>query len=81
MKDKRLSKLQTFYLLNLLRMKIENYIRIVAWTIVLITSIAWYFHHEYWLFVTMFVWANLLQFGFTWFCPLKNILKKFWVKE
>lgn len=33
------------------------------------------FVHKYWLFFTAFVGANLLQFGFTKFCPLALILK------
>ncbi len=33
------------------------------------------FVHKYWLFVTAFVGANLLQFGFSKFCPLAMILK------
>jgi hypothetical protein len=32
-------------------------------------------HHPYWLFLTAFVGANLLQASFTGFCPLAKILK------
>jgi len=39
------------------------------------------FHSAYWLWFTAFVGANLLQFGFTGFCPLGLILKKLGVKE
>jgi hypothetical protein len=39
------------------------------------------FHHPYWLFVTAFVGANLLQFGITKFCPLALILKALGVAE
>jgi hypothetical protein len=39
------------------------------------------FHSSYWLWFTTFVGANLLQFGFTGFCPLGMILKKLGVKE
>ena len=39
------------------------------------------FHSSYWLFFTAFVGANLLQFGFTKFCPLGIILKKIGVPE
>lgn len=34
-----------------------------------------------WLWFTAFVGANLLQSGFTKFCPLDTILKKLGVKE
>ena len=33
------------------------------------------------LWFTAFVGANLFQSGFTKFCPLENILKKFGVKD
>lgn len=39
------------------------------------------FHHAYWLFLTAFVGANLLQFGFSKFCPLGMILKTLGVPE
>jgi hypothetical protein len=32
-------------------------------------------HHPYWLLLTAFVGANLLQASFTGFCPLAKILK------
>ena len=39
------------------------------------------FVSRYFLFVTAFVGANLLQFGFTKFCPMGLILKKLGVPE
>lgn len=39
------------------------------------------FHSKYWLFFTAFVGLNLLQFGFTKFCPLGLILKTLGVRE
>jgi hypothetical protein len=39
------------------------------------------FVHKYWLFFTAFVGANLLQFGFSKFCPLASILKALGVPE
>ena len=39
------------------------------------------FHSGYWLWFTTFVGANLLQSGFTGFCPLGIMLKKLGVKE
>lgn len=39
------------------------------------------FVSRYWLLLTAFVGANLLQFGFTKFCPLATILKKLGVPE
>jgi hypothetical protein len=39
------------------------------------------FMSKYWLWFTAFVGANLLQFGFTKFCPMNIILKKLGVPE
>jgi hypothetical protein len=39
------------------------------------------FMSKYWLWFTAFVGANLLQFGFSGFCPLGIILKKLGVPE
>jgi hypothetical protein len=39
------------------------------------------FHSQYWLFFTAFVGLNLLQFGFSKFCPLALILKALGVPE
>ena len=39
------------------------------------------FMSKYWLWLTAFVGANLLQFGFTKFCPMGIILKKLGVPE
>jgi hypothetical protein len=38
------------------------------------------FHHHYWLWFTAFVGFNLLQSGFTQFCPLEIILNNLIVK-
>lgn len=39
------------------------------------------FHSKYWLLFTAFVGLNLLQFGFSKFCPMGFILKAFGVPE
>ncbi|MCW5198840.1 DUF2892 domain-containing protein [Desulfobulbus sp. F4] len=39
------------------------------------------FVHKYFLFLPLFVSLNLLQFGFSRFCPLGLILKKLGVPE
>lgn len=67
-------------------MNTENLIRIFAGTMIL-ASLALgadaspVFHSRHWLWLTAFVGANLLQFGFTGFCPLKLILNKVGVKS
>lgn len=57
-------------------MKLQQVMRITIGLFVLLSSLLGYFHHKYWLFFTMFVGANLIQFGFTGFCPLEKIYKK-----
>ena len=39
------------------------------------------YHSSYWLLFTAFVGANLLQFGFSKFCPLSAILKALGVPD
>lgn len=63
-------------------MTIERIIRVVAGTFVLISlalgvSASPVFINVNFLWFTVFVGANLFQSGFTGFCPLEMILKKF----
>ena len=57
-------------------MIIENKIRAVAGVFILSSLVLSRIHSEYWLFLTAFVGANLLQSAFTGFCPLEKILRK-----
>lgn len=63
-------------------MTIERIIRIVAGAFVLVSlalgvSTSPVFISSNFLWFTVFVGANLFQSGFTGFCPLEMILKKF----
>ena len=62
-------------------MKTENYIRIIAGLFIFSSTILSIVHSRYWLIFTAFVGLNLLQFGFTNFCPLEIGLKKIGVKN
>jgi hypothetical protein len=67
-------------------MTVERYIRIFAGTFILLSLALGVqgspiFVSEWFLLFTAFVGANLLQFGFTNFCPLSLILKKAGVPE
>ncbi|MDO9106813.1 MAG: DUF2892 domain-containing protein [Methylovulum sp.] len=67
-------------------MTIERIVRIVAGCFILLSlglGVAGspLFHNSNWLWFTAFVGANLLQSGFTQFCPLELILKKLGVKK
>lgn len=57
-------------------MKPEDFIKVFAGTIVLVTSLLGYLHSKYWLFATMFVGLNLMQFAFTGFCPADKVYRK-----
>lgn len=57
-------------------MTVERIIVIFAGTFILLSLALSHFHHPYWLWFTAFIGANLLQSGFTGFCPLAIILKK-----
>ncbi len=62
-------------------MKIENIVRGVAGTFIILSLALSRLHHEYWLFFTAFVGLNLFQSAFTGICPMVGILKKLGFKE
>ncbi len=57
-------------------MKMDQYIRAIAGSFILISLILSHLHSPYWLFFTAFVGLNLLQSAFTKICPMENILEK-----
>ena len=62
-------------------MTVDRWIRVFAGTFILISlalgvEASPLFVNQWWLAFTAFVGLNLLQFGFTNFCPLGLILKK-----
>ena len=58
-------------------MTVERYIRIIAGSFILISLALAHFVSLHWLWFTAFVGANLLQSGFTKWCLMEDILKKF----
>ena len=56
-------------------MSIDRIVMLFAGTVVLVSLVLSQLHHVYWLFLTAFVGANLLQASMTGFCPLASILK------
>ena len=58
-------------------MKLENWIRAIAGTFVLISLTLGYVHSPYWHLFTAFVGLNLLQSAFTHWCLMEKILLKF----
>lgn len=62
-------------------MKMEQWIRAIAGTLILISVGLGYFHHRYWFFFTAFVGLNLLQSAFTKWCLMEDILEKLGVAK
>ncbi|MDY6824519.1 MAG: DUF2892 domain-containing protein [Thermodesulfobacteriota bacterium] len=61
-------------------MNIDKGVLIMAGTVILITVLLGWLNSGYWFLLTAFVGANLIQSGFTGFCPASMILKAFGVK-
>ena len=61
-------------------MSIDRIVMMFAGAVILVSIIFSQLHHVYWLFLTGFVGANLLQASFTGFCPLASILKSLGIK-
>ncbi len=59
----------------------ERVIRAVAGTFVLTSVLLAFTVNIQWLWLAVFVGANLLQSSFTKFCPLEMILTKFGVSK
>ena len=57
-------------------MAMEDYIRAIAGSFVLISLALGYFHSPYWHLFTGFVGLNLLQSAFTQWCLMEKILEK-----
>ena len=61
-------------------MTIENAVRLMAGSMVLISLLLAQLFSPYWLLLTCFVGLNLVQSSFTGFCSAEIILKKFFYK-
>lgn len=57
-------------------MSIENIIRALAGTLVLAGVGLAHYVHPNWIWLTVFVGANLLQSAFTGFCPAEILLRR-----
>jgi len=57
-------------------MTLENSIRMLAGTMVLLSLVLYYFVSPWWLLMTAFVGLNLLQSSVTKFCPAEMILAR-----
>jgi len=57
-------------------MKMENAIRILAGTMILLSLALGHWVHPNWHFLGVFVGVNLIQSAFTGFCPAEKILAR-----
>ncbi len=62
-------------------MNINNSIKLIAGSFILISVLLGHFANNYWFLFTVFVAVNLIQSSFTKWCLLEKILKKAGVKE
>ena len=62
-------------------MKLENAVRVMAGTMVLISLGLAHWVNQWWLLLAVFVGVNLIQSAFTGFCPATIILKKLGVGQ
>ncbi|MDE2233927.1 MAG: DUF2892 domain-containing protein [Gammaproteobacteria bacterium] len=61
-------------------MNIDKLVFRIAGSLVLVSLALGYWLSPYWLWLTAFVGANMLQASFTGFCPLAKILAKLKVR-
>jgi hypothetical protein len=57
-------------------MNIDRFVLAFAGTVVLLSVALAHFVSAWWLLLTVFVGANLLQSAFTGFCPLAMVLRR-----
>lgn len=62
-------------------MTIDRLVLRFAGTLVLLSLLLAHFHSPWWLWLTAFVGANLLQSSFTGFCPLAMVLRRLGVRS
>lgn len=62
-------------------MTLENAVRMMAGTMVLVSLGLAHWGNQWWLLLAVFVGVNLVQSAFTGFCPATIILKKLGVGQ
>lgn len=62
-------------------MRMEQYVRAIAGTFILISLALGYLYSPYWHLFTAFVGLNLLQSAFTKWCLMEDILAKLGVAK
>lgn len=62
-------------------MKINDALRLIAGSMLIISLLLTHFVHPNWVFFTLFIALNLLQSAFTKWCPMITILRKFGLED
>ncbi|MDE2087023.1 MAG: DUF2892 domain-containing protein [Xanthomonadaceae bacterium] len=62
-------------------MNIDRFVLAFAGSMVLLSVALAHFVSPWWLLLTLFVGANLLQSAFTGFCPLAMVLARFGLRS
>ncbi len=62
-------------------MKLTDVLHIIAGTFIMLSVALGYFVNPWWFAFTFFVGANLFQSGFTKWCLMADILRKFGLKD
>jgi hypothetical protein len=62
-------------------MMLEQWIRLIAGTFILLSLALSQVHSVYWLWFTAFVGANLFQSALTKWCLMEDMLRKLGVRE
>jgi Inner membrane protein YgaP-like, transmembrane domain len=62
-------------------MNLNEWLRMIAGSFVLVSVVLAVFHSPYWLIFTGFVAVNLIQSSVTGWCPMMAILRKAGVPE
>lgn len=57
-------------------MTLDNALRAIAGFLILLSLALGHFVHPYWFLFTAFVGLNLLQSGFTGWCPMMAVLRR-----
>ncbi len=62
-------------------MNVNDWLRLIAGTVVLVSIVLALTVHINWLFLTGFVALNLIQSAFTKWCPMMTFLRKMHIRE
>ncbi len=62
-------------------MNVERYLRLIAGIVVLLTVAAGYWLSPWFFLLTALMGANLLQSGFTNWCPMMPVLRSLGVRD